>query len=88
MFESFFLNQQFITWCAKANRGSYFCNYIYRTQTNMKKEKERSKKKKTRKELLEKYKERKKIKTTLKERLIVIECESIRISSQEHNEMF
>ena len=54
----------------------------------MKKEKERSKKKKTRKELLEKYKERKKIKTTLKKRLIVIECESIQISSQEHNKMF
>jgi len=53
----------------------------------MKKEKERNKKKKTRKELLEKYKERKKIKATLKERLI-IECESIQISSQEHNEMF
>ena len=24
----FFLNRQFITWHAKADRGSYFCNYI------------------------------------------------------------
>ena len=31
----FFLNQQFITWCTKADHGSYFRNYIHRTQTNM-----------------------------------------------------
>ena len=43
----FFLNQQFITQCAKTNRGSYFCNYIQKTHTNMKlkvkKEKEKEK---------------------------------------------
>ena len=72
----------------KADHGSYFHNYIHRMQTNMKKEKERNKKKKTRKELLKKYKERKKIKTALKEKLISIECKSIWISSQEHNKMF
>ena len=30
----FSLNQQFITWRAKADRGSYFCNYIQRKHTN------------------------------------------------------
>jgi len=32
----FFLNQQFITQCAKADYGSYFCNYIQKKHTNRK----------------------------------------------------
>ena len=51
----FFLNQQFITQCARADRGSYFHNYIQKTHTNMKlkrKEKKREKEKK----LIEMYK--------------------------------
>ena len=38
----FFLNHQFITWCAETDCGSYFHNYIHRMQTNrilMRKEK-------------------------------------------------
>ena len=30
----FFLNHQFITRCVEADHGSYFHNYIHRTQTN------------------------------------------------------
>ena len=37
----FFLNQQFITWHMKANHGSYFCNYIHRTQTTLETNKEK-----------------------------------------------
>jgi len=53
----------------------------------MKLKKKKSKKGK-RKELIEKKRERKKIsKIYLEDKLIVIEYESIRISSQKHNEM-
>ena len=39
----FFLNQQFITWRMKADRGSYFRNYIQKTHTNMKLKERRKK---------------------------------------------
>ena len=32
----FFLNQQFVTRRARADRGSYFRNYVHKTHTNMK----------------------------------------------------
>jgi len=41
----FFLNQQFITWCAEADCGSYFRNYIQKTHTNLKLKERREKKK-------------------------------------------
>ena len=34
----FFLNQQFITQSIRADCGSYFCNYIQKIHTYMKKE--------------------------------------------------
>ena len=34
VFFFFFLNQQFITRLAVEDRGSYFCNYVQREQTN------------------------------------------------------
>jgi len=46
----FFLYHQFITWHVKADRGSYFRNYIHRKQTQRKilkrKKKEKGKEKK------------------------------------------
>ena len=46
----FFFNQQFITRRAKADRGSYFRNYIHRKHTNRelrrKEEKEKERKEK------------------------------------------
>ena len=42
----FFLNQQFITWHTKADCGSYFHNYIHRTQTTLETKKEKRKEKK------------------------------------------
>jgi len=41
----FFLSHQFITRRAKADRGSYFRNYIYRKQTQRKFRKKREKEK-------------------------------------------
>ena len=41
----FFLNQQFITWHVKADRGSYFRNYVHERQTNRKLEDKRKKRK-------------------------------------------
>ena len=69
----------------KADCGSYFRNYIHRTQTNMKKEKKRKRKKKR---TTQKVHRKKEDKDYLKEELIIIECKSIQISSQKHNEMF
>jgi len=40
-----FLNQQFITWRMEADRGSYFCNYIQKTHSNMKLKEKRKKEK-------------------------------------------
>ena len=54
-------------------------------QTNMKKEKGRNKKKKR---TTRKVHRKKEDKDYLKKELIVIECESIWISSQKHNKMF
>ena len=50
----FFLNQQFITRRVKADRGSYFCNYIQKMHTNMKLKMKREKEKE--KKLIEMYK--------------------------------
>ena len=75
----------------KADRGSYFRNYIHRMQTNMKKEKERNKKKKRKrkkKRTTQKVHRKKEDKDYLKEELIIIECFCIQISSQKHNEIF
>ena len=47
----FFLNQQFITRSAKADRGSYFCNYVQRKHTNRKLRKEEGKIKKEEREI-------------------------------------
>jgi len=41
----FFLNQQFITRRAEADRGSYFRNYIQKTHSNMKLQEKREKEK-------------------------------------------
>jgi len=46
----FFLNHQFITRRAKADRGSYFCNYVHRKQTQRKIKKEKEKKEKEKKQ--------------------------------------
>ena len=42
----FFLNHQFITRRAKADRGSYFRNYVHRKQTQRKIKKEKKRKRK------------------------------------------
>ena len=58
-------------------------------QTNMKKKKNKKKKrKKIRKRTTWKVHRKKEDKDYLKGELNVIECKSIRISSQKHNEMF
>ena len=55
----FFLNQQFITWHAKADHGSYFHNYVQRKHTNReikgkKEEKEKEKEKKSKNKSIKK----------------------------------
>ena len=47
----FFLNQQFITWSMKADRGSYFHNYVQKKHTNRKLRKEEREKKEKEKEI-------------------------------------
>jgi len=54
----FFYNQQFITWRAMADHGSYFRNYIKEMHTNMKlrekKERKRKIEEEKEKELIDK----------------------------------
>jgi len=59
----------------EADCGSYFCNYIYRTQTNMGLESRNEMKKKDKR--TNQKKEKKESKVYLEEKLIDIECEGI-----------
>ena len=68
---------------------TFVTTYIRRKLTWKKKRKEiRKKRKRKKKRTTQKVHRKKEDKDYLKEELIVIECESIRISSQKHNEMF
>ena len=50
LFFFFFLYQQFITWLAEEDRGSYFRNYVQSKQTNMKFKKRKKEEEKKRRE--------------------------------------
>ena len=87
----FFLNQQFITWRAKADHGSYFAAMYKRNRLTRGlkiKGKEEEKEKESKEGLIKKkIKENRKPSSTWQNTLIVCKCESIRISDQEHSEM-
>jgi len=87
----FFLNQQFITWRAKADHGSYFAAMYKRNRLTRGlkiKGKEEEKEKESKEGLIKKKrKENRKLSSTWQNTLIVCKCESIRISDQEHSEM-
>jgi len=87
----FFLNQQFITQRAKADRGSYEVATYKRnrlTRGLKLKGKEEEKEKESKKGLIEKKrKENRKPSSTWQNTLIVCKCKSIRISDQEHGSM-
>ena len=59
---TFFFNRQFITQCAKADHGSYFCNYVQKRHANQEnrreKREEKEKKKKWRGELINEEREK------------------------------